>query len=64
MLAHNHPSGDPSPSRADRDLTRRVADAAAIMQINFTDHIIVTDAGRHDPVLTASYFSFQESGLL
>ena len=64
ILVHNHPSGDPSPSRADRELTRRVADGAALLQINLTDHVIVTDQGRHDPARTEPYFSFQESGLL
>ena len=64
ILAHNHPSGDPSPSRPDRDLTRRVADAASLMQINLIDHIITTDLGRTNPKLTDPYFSFQEAGLL
>jgi DNA repair protein RadC len=53
-LVHNHPSGNPTPSQADLQLTRRVAAAAEILQINFLDHII---AGQ-------GYFSFQEAGLL
>jgi DNA repair protein RadC len=64
VLVHNHPSGDPSPSRADRELTKRVAESASLMQINLVDHVIATDPGRHDPALTDNYFSFQESGLL
>jgi DNA repair protein RadC len=59
-LVHNHPSGDPSPSRADRELTSRIAEAAALLQINFLDHIIIgSPSNLHD-----SYFSFQEAGLL
>src|SRR5207249_7882504 len=41
ILAHNHPSGDPSPSEADRQLTRRIRDAAELMKIQFADHIII-----------------------
>ena len=41
VLVHNHPSGDPAPSDADRRATRRIADAAAMLQVNFFDHIIV-----------------------
>ena len=60
LLVHNHPSGDPSPSRADRDLTRRIAEAAALLQVNFLDHLIIgRPSPHHEP-----YFSFQESGLL
>ena len=60
LLVHNHPSGDPSPSRADRELTRRVADAAALLQVNLLDHLIIgCRSDLHDP-----YFSFQEAGLL
>jgi DNA repair protein RadC len=52
---HNHPSGDPSPSREDRELTRRLHRAGAIMGIELLDHVIVT-SDRH--------FSFKEQGLL
>ena len=64
VLSHNHPSGDPSPSRADRELTKRVAESSSLMQIELIDHIIATDPGRHDPSLTDEYFSFRESGLI
>jgi len=60
ILAHNHPSGDPSPSRADRDLTRRVAEVANLLQIKFLDHVILGASGECDE----PYFSFKEMGLL
>ena len=41
ILAHNHPSGDPSPSGQDLELTRRLIDAGLIMGIEVLDHIIV-----------------------
>ena len=43
ILAHNHPSGDPTPSNADHDLTRLLKDTLAIMDIQVIDHIIVGD---------------------
>lgn len=45
LLAHNHPSGDTTPSRADIDLTRRVAQQCAVFGITLYDHVIVTDQG-------------------
>ncbi|HEX4894660.1 MAG TPA: DNA repair protein RadC [Hyphomicrobiaceae bacterium] len=44
ILVHNHPSGDPTPSRADIDMTRQIIDAARPLGITVHDHIIV---GRH-----------------
>jgi DNA repair protein RadC len=44
ILVHNHPSGDPTPSRADIDMTRQIADAAKPLGVTIHDHIIV---GRH-----------------
>jgi len=41
ILVHNHPSGDPTPSRADIDATREIAEAARIMSMALYDHIIV-----------------------
>lgn len=40
MLAHNHPSGDARPSRADRDMTRRLAAALRPLDIRVLDHLI------------------------
>ncbi len=43
ILVHNHPSGDPTPSRADRELTRNVKELGEKMDIPLLDHIIIGD---------------------
>jgi DNA repair protein RadC len=43
IFAHNHPSGDPEPSKEDVELTRRLAKAGEIMGIDVLDHIIICD---------------------
>ena len=60
IVVHNHPSGDPAPSEADHRLTRRLAEASQLLQINLLDHIIIgsPDNGR------IPYFSFKEAGIL
>lgn len=45
ILVHNHPSGDPSPSTADVQMTREIVDAAAPMGITVHDHLIIGRAG-------------------
>ncbi|MGQ4808877.1 hypothetical protein NKDENANG_02270 [Candidatus Entotheonellaceae bacterium PAL068K] len=55
ICVHNHPSGDPQPSREDRTLTTRLADAGRLLGIQVLDHIIV---GRD------TYMSFADEGLL
>jgi DNA repair protein RadC len=40
-MVHNHPSGDPTPSQADIDITRRVAKAAKELEIDVLDHLII-----------------------
>ncbi len=55
ILAHNHPSGDPTPSAEDRSVTRQIAEAARTLGIKLLDHIIFARRGYH---------SFQESGEL
>ncbi|HKY22662.1 MAG TPA: DNA repair protein RadC [Vicinamibacterales bacterium] len=55
VLFHNHPSGDPTPSRDDVDLTRRLVQAGEIMGISVIDHMILADT---------RYFSFREAGRL
>jgi DNA repair protein RadC len=60
VLIHNHPSGDPSPSRSDESVTRRLVEAAALMQVRFLDHVII---GRPSPG-RSPYYSFREAGLI
>jgi DNA repair protein RadC len=62
VCAHNHPSGDPSPSQADIRATRQLREAAKVVQIDLLDHVIV-GLPEHDPSGTG-YYSFAESGLL
>lgn len=45
ILVHNHPSGDPSPSTADIEMTRKVMDAARVFDIQVHDHVIVGRQG-------------------
>ena len=54
ILAHNHPSGQPEPSAADKRITERIKSALALLDIRVLDHIIVGD----------SCYSFAQSGEL
>lgn len=45
VLVHNHPSGDPSPSREDAEVTRRLARAGRLLGIEILDHVIVAEQG-------------------
>jgi DNA repair protein RadC len=47
ILVHNHPSGDPSPSEADIIITRRMAEAGKLLEINVVDHVIIAQ-GRYE----------------
>lgn len=60
IVVHNHPSGDPSPSEADRRLTRRLAEASQLLQIGLLDHIIIGSPDNN----RLPYFSFKEAGML
>ena len=60
IVVHNHPSGDPSPSQTDHSLTRRLAEAAELLQIKLLDHIIIGAPSEQG----AGYFSFKEAGVL
>lgn len=55
ILSHNHPSGNLKPSRADEELTKKIASAGMYLDIKVSDHIIVTCEG---------YYSFADEGLL
>lgn len=59
-LIHNHPSGDASPSKADKDLTRSLATIAEGLEVELLDHVIV---GGPRPG-QQPYFSFREAGLV
>jgi len=52
VLAHNHPSGDPTPSLCDVDLTRQLVDAGRTLGIRVLDHVIIAD-GRYASFLKA-----------
>ncbi len=55
ILCHNHPSGNTKPSKADELLTQKIKQAAALIDINLIDHIIVSNEG---------WFSFADEGIL
>ena len=55
IFAHNHPSGDPTPSRSDRQLTRDLVFIGSVVQIKVLDHIIIGDN---------SHFSFADEELI
>lgn len=55
VLVHTHPSGDPLPSRQDREITEKIRDAGELIGIPLEDHVIVGGMG---------YMSFHEKGLL
>jgi DNA repair protein RadC len=59
ILSHSHPSGDPTPSKEDLDITRRLIEAAKILGIRIVDHVIV---GRPSPE-TPGYVSLREKNL-
>ena len=60
VVVHNHPSGDPAPSRPDEIFTRRLIEATDLLQLRLFDHLIVgrPDAGR------SPYYSFREAGII
>lgn len=62
ILLHNHPSGDPTPSSADQQITRQIVAAAGIVDVDFFDHIIV--GSREADPLGRGFFSFRANGLI
>ncbi len=62
VCVHNHPSGDPSPSAPDVNVTRLIRDAARTIDVQLVDHVIIGRASA-DP-LGKGYYSFREAGLL
>jgi DNA repair protein RadC len=61
ILLHNHPGGDPSPSRADIETTRRLVQAGALIGIPIADHLIL---GRTTDTRSCDYFSLHDAGLM
>ena len=55
IMVHNHPSGDPSPSQTDKDMTGKVIEALGAVGLILHDHVVI-GRGRH--------FSFKQEGLL
>jgi len=55
ILAHNHPSGNTSPSEQDKIITQRIKKALALLDVEVFDHIILTED---------SYYSFADEGIL
>jgi DNA repair protein RadC len=55
ILAHNHPSGNLTPSQADIDLTRKIKEAGKLLEIQVLDHLILT---------SEKYYSFADEGIL
>lgn len=55
ILAHNHPSGEINPSRADKELTQKLKEAAKLMDILLLDHLIITES---------NYYSFADDGVI
>ena len=55
IFVHNHPSGDPGPSRRDKQLTMDLVFVGSVMQIRVLDHIVIGDN---------CYFSFAGEGLI
>jgi DNA repair protein RadC len=55
ILAHNHPSGNATPSHADLNITKRIKQIADLLGVTFIDHIIITDS---------DYYSLADNGQL
>ena len=55
ITLHNHPSGNPTPSAEDREITRRLRESGKLIGIRVLDHIILTED---------SYYSFADEGCL
>ena len=60
ILVHNHPSGDPTPSKEDIDITRRLIEGARILGIRIVDHLILGQPDSAQP----GYVSLREKNLV
>ena len=55
ILCHNHPSGNTTPSSADKEITQKIKQAALLFDVHLMDHVIITEEG---------YYSFADEGNL
>lgn len=55
MIVHNHPSGNTTPSEADKSMTKKIKQAGELLDIKLLDHLIIT---------SESYYSFTDDGAL
>ena len=55
IFVHNHPTGDPEPSQADLDITRRLSEVGRVVEIRVLDHVVIGQD---------CYFSFADEGLI
>ena len=62
LCAHNHPSGDPTPSSADLKMTRQIREASQTVDIALVDHVILGQPSSDPGGL--GYYSFREAGLI
>ena len=62
ILVHNHPGGDPAPSKNDLQATKNLREAAKHLGVLFHDHVVIGDPARDPRAL--GYYSFRDSGLL
>jgi DNA repair protein RadC len=62
ICVHNHPSGDPSPSAADLQLTRQVRDAGKVMDIELIDHLII--GNKEDDPRELGFHSLRQAGVI
>ena len=56
IVSHNHPSGNLSPSKADKDLTGKIKECCTMMELKLLDHIVISPEG--------SFYSFADEGML
>ena len=62
ICVHNHPSGDPTPSSADIQVTRQLKSAAKTVSIDLLDHLVIGQIA--DDPKGKGYYSFEDAGLI
>ncbi len=60
IISHNHPSGDPTPSKADEMLTQEIVEAGKLLRLPLLDHVII---GCPAPIRAKLYLRFREAGM-